>query len=260
MTVNCHIVSAEPGKDNPTVRNHFIIALAGNPNVGKSTVFNRLTGMKQHTGNWPGKTVIKAEGTFYHRNRRYTLVDLPGTYSLHAGSADEQVARDFICFSRPDITLVVSDATCLERNLNLVLQVLEITSQVVLCVNLMDEAKRKRIQVDTEKLAQELGIPVVGTAARSGQGLNRLKNVLGDMVDGKIVTSPRCVVYDQELESLVQQIEPRLAIYMPNWVNRRWVALRLLEGEFNLLNHIPHNALMDYPRGEIKEDGALCLL
>ena len=120
---------------------NFVIALAGNPNVGKSTVFNHLTGLKQHTGNWPGKTVIKAEGTFSHRNRRYTLVDLPGTYSLHASSTDEQVARDFICFSRPDLTLVVCDATCLERNLNLVFQILEITDQIVLCVNLLDEAE-----------------------------------------------------------------------------------------------------------------------
>ena len=256
---NCNTALSQSGKGSSTVRDHFIIALAGNPNVGKSTVFNRLTGMKQHTGNWPGKTVIKAEGAFYHRNRHYTLVDLPGTYSLHASSADEQVARDFICFSRPDITLVVSDATCLERNLNLVLQILEITSQVVLCVNLMDEAKRKRIQVDTARLAQELGIPVVGTSARSGQGLHRLKNDLDDMVGGKIVTDPRRVVYDQELESLVHQIEQRMGEYNPNWVNSRWLALRLLEGEFSLLNHITDNALADYPRGGLKEDMALCL-
>lgn len=256
---NCNTSISEPGQDNPMVRNHFIIALAGNPNVGKSTVFNRLTGMKQHTGNWPGKTVIKAEGTFSHRNRHYTLVDLPGTYSLHASSTDEQVARDFICFSRPDITLVVSDATCLERNLNLVLQILEITNQVVLCVNLMDEAKRKRIQVDIARLTRELGIPVVGTAARSGQGLNRLKNVIDDMISGKIATSPRRVVYDQELELWVHQIEQRLGVYIPDWVNSRWLALRLLEGEFNLLNHITSNTVDNCPQGALKEGVALCL-
>ncbi len=238
---------------------NFVIALAGNPNVGKSTVFNRLTGLKQHTGNWPGKTVIKAEGTFSHRNRRYTLVDLPGTYSLHASSADEQVARDFICFSRPDLTLVVCDATCLERNLNLVLQILEITGQVVLCVNLMDEAERKGIHIDIAALAHKLGIPVVGTAARSGRGLSRLKDVLQDMVTGKIATTPRQVVYDQELELSINDIEKRLTPYLPDWISSRWVALRLLERDYSILNYITCYKNDILSQRVLKEEVALCL-
>ena len=238
---------------------NFVIALAGNPNVGKSTVFNRLTGLKQHTGNWPGKTVIKAEGTFSHRNRRYTLVDLPGTYSLYASSGDEQVARDFICFSRPDLTLVVCDATCLERNLNLVLQILEITNQVVLCVNLMDEAARKGIHIDIAALAHKLGIPVVGTAARSGRGLTRLKDILHDMVAGKIATNPRQVVYDPELELTINDIEKRLAPYLPDWISSRWVALRLLERDYSILNHITCYKNDILSQRVLKEEVALCL-
>ncbi len=237
----------------------FVIALAGNPNVGKSTVFNRLTGLKQHTGNWPGKTVIKTEGTFSHRNRRYTLVDLPGTYSLHASSTDEQVARDFICFSRPDLTLVVCDATCLERNLNLVLQILEITDRVVLCVNLMDEAERKGFRVNIDMLTHKLGIPVVGTAARSGRGLSRLKDVLDDMVAGKIVTTPRQVVYDPELEISINEIAKRLTPYLPDWINSRWAALRLLERDYSVLDHITDNKNKNYSQRILKEEVALCL-
>lgn len=238
---------------------NFVIALAGNPNVGKSTVFNRLTGLKQHTGNWPGKTVIKAEGTFSHRNRRYTVVDLPGTYSLHASSTDEQVARDFICFARPDLTLVVCDATCLERNLNLVLQILEITDRVVLCVNLLDEAERKGIRVDIDMLTGKLGIPVVGTAARSGKGLNRLKDILDDMVAGKIATTPQRVVYDSELEASINEIEKRLTPYLPDWINSRWVALRLLEKDYSILNYITYNRNDSFSQRVLKEEVALCL-
>ncbi|MBP8820106.1 MAG: 50S ribosome-binding GTPase [Syntrophomonadaceae bacterium] len=238
---------------------NFIIALAGNPNVGKSTVFNRLTGLKQHTGNWPGKTVTRAEGTFTHRNRRYTLVDLPGTYSLHASSAEEQVARDFICFSRPDLTLVVCDATCLERNLNLVLQILEITNRVVLCVNLLDEAERKGIHIDIAALAHKLGIPVVGTAARSGRGLSSLKDVLDDMVAGKIATTPRQVVYDPELEASISEIEKRLTPYLPDWISSRWAALRLLERDYSILEHFTGNKNEQFPQRVLKEEVALCL-
>jgi ferrous iron transport protein B len=238
---------------------NFIIALAGNPNVGKSTVFNRLTGLKQHTGNWPGKTVIKAEGGFFHRNRHYTLIDLPGTYSLHASSADEQVARDFICFARPDLTLVVCDATCLERNLNLVLQILEITDKVVLCVNLMDEAERKGIHVDIAMLTNKLGIPVVGTAARSGRGLNRLKDIIDDMVAGRITTTPQQVVYDPELEASINEIEKRLAPHLPDWINSRWAALRLLERDYSILHQITGNKDHYFPQPLLKEEVALCL-
>ena len=157
----------------------MLIALAGNPNTGKSTVFNALTGLKQHTGNWPGKTVTNAQGKYTHKQRNFILLDLPGTYSLFANSVDEEVARDFICAGKPQATIIVADATCLERNLNLVLQVMEITDNAVLCVNLLDEAQRKNIQVDLKALAKILGIPVIGTNARDGVGLEALKDEIG---------------------------------------------------------------------------------
>ena len=156
------------------------IALVGNPNVGKSTVFNALTHLRQHTGNWPGKTVATARGAFTYHNRRYTLVDLPGTYSLQPGSAEEEVTRDYLQSGEADVTLVVADATCLERNLALVLQVLETAWPVVVCVNLLDEARKKRIEVDLAALQDRLGVPVVGSAARGGVGLDSLRQVLED--------------------------------------------------------------------------------
>ena len=160
-----------------------IIALAGNPNVGKSTVFNALTGLRQHTGNWPGKTVETASGVYTYSGEDYTLVDLPGTYSLHPGSAEEEVTRDYLLSGEADVTLVVADATCLERNLALALQVLEITWPVVVCVNLLDEAKKKHIQVDLDILSKELGCPVVGATARGGIGLGRLKAALAEAAE-----------------------------------------------------------------------------
>lgn len=143
-----------------------IIAIAGNPNVGKSTVFNSLTGMRQHTGNWPGKTVTNAQGLCKSKNKSYLMVDIPGTYSLSARSAEEEVARDYICFGNPDAVVVVCDATCLERNLNLVLQITEITSNVIVCINLMDEAKRRGVEIKIPELSKRLGVPVIGTVAR----------------------------------------------------------------------------------------------
>lgn len=144
----------------------YTIAIAGNPNVGKSTVFNALTGMKQHTGNWPGKTVENTSGICEYKNKKILLVDIPGTYSIMSNSEEEEIARDYICFGNPDATIVIVDATCLERNLNLVYQVMEITKNIVVCVNLLDEAKKKGIKIDLEKLEQKLGVPVVGTIAR----------------------------------------------------------------------------------------------
>lgn len=154
------------------------IALAGNPNVGKSTVFNSLTGLNQHTGNWPGKTVTGAQGTFTYKDTSFLLVDLPGTYSLTAASIDETVAREYICSGEADIILVVADGTCLKRNFNLILQILSITEDVILCVNLLDEARKKKISIDLEKLSQILNIPVIGMAARSREGLDQLQEAL----------------------------------------------------------------------------------
>lgn len=155
-----------------------VIALVGNPNVGKSTLFNALTHLRQHTGNWPGKTVEVARGRYLYHDITYTLVDLPGTYSLHPGSAEEEVTRDYLLSREAQVTLVVVDATCLERNLSLVLQVMAVTWPVVVCVNLLDEAARKHIQVDLDKLQKLLGCPVTGAAARSGRGLAALQEML----------------------------------------------------------------------------------
>jgi len=195
-------------------------------------VFNALTGLRQHTGNWPGKTVARAEGGFEFGDRRYKLVDLPGTYSLLAASPDEEVARDFILFGQPDVTVVVVDATRLERNLNLVLQVLEITPRVVVCLNLMDEARRHRLQVDERRLARDLGVPVVPTAARFREGLDTLLQTIADVAAGRTIGRPRRIQnhpaeIGQALSGLVRQIEAAF----PGLPNARWVALRLLDGD-----------------------------
>lgn len=211
----------------PGQRTEKVIALAGNPNTGKSTVFNSLTGMNQHTGNWPGKTVTNALGRYQFGKEKYLLVDLPGTYSLLANSVEEEVARDFLCFGQPDVTVVVADATSLQRNLNLVLQILEITHRVVVCVNLMDEARRKGIQVDLELLERELGVPVVGTSARKGEGLGNLKAAIAKMATGWH-SQPRQVSYPPEVEAKIESLSPKLSGLIPN---SRWLALRLSAGE-----------------------------
>lgn len=209
----------------------YVIALAGNPNTGKSTVFNSLTGLNQHTGNWPGKTVTNARGKYVYQGSQHTLVDLPGTYSLMANSADEEAARDFICLARPDATVVVTDATCLERNLNIVLQVMEITGRVVVCVNLLDEAKRKNIEVDLAELSSLLGVPVVGTNAREGQGLNELKEAVYQVATGSKKNCPIRVVYEQGVENAIGLIEPSIIERIGDETPSRWLALRLLEGD-----------------------------
>ena len=224
-------------KLNPT-KSDAVIALAGNPNTGKSTVFNGLTGLNQHTGNWPGKTVVLAKGNYRYKNKQITVVDLPGTYSLLANSADEQVARDFICFGKPEATVVVVDATCLERNLNLALQVIEMTPKVILCVNLIDEAKRKKIEIGYQKLAALLGIPVVPTAARDKVGLNTLKEVIHQMVFAHKHPRPQPIRYSREIEAAVAQIQKELEPYLQGTIDPRWVALRLLDGDITIITEI----------------------
>lgn len=212
-----------------------IIALAGNPNVGKSTVFNGLTGMNQHTGNWPGKTVVNAQGQYRHNDTNYIMVDIPGTYSLIANSAEEEVARDFICFGGADAVVVVADATCLERNLNLVLQTMEITDRVVLCVNLMDEAKKKKIRIDLPRLSERLGIPVVGMSARSGKGLDKLMDTVAALTRTEEKKNPLRIRYGDEIENAVSLIEPVVENALHGAVNSRWVALQLLDNDDSLL-------------------------
>ncbi len=211
-----------------------VVALAGNPNTGKSTVFNALTGLRQHTGNWPGKTVARAEGRFTHGDRTYKLVDLPGTYSLLSASEDEQIARDFILFGRPDCTVVVADATCLERNLNLILQVLEISDRVVVCLNLMDEAKRKGILVDAGQLSKDLGVPVVKTTARSGRGLTELVDKIDDVIDGRLQTTPHRVDLGGGVNDAMAKLVPMIREVAPGLPNARWVAMRLLDGDWRV--------------------------
>lgn len=161
----------------------IVVALAGNPNVGKSTVFNRMTGMRQHTGNWAGKTVANAQGYAFYDGQGYTLVDIPGCYSLDAHSAEEEVARDFLCAGEYDVAVVVCDALCLERNMRLALQIMQQTEKVVVCVNMMDEAKKKHMSIDLKKLEKRLGVPVVGTAARDGTGMKELYFAMKEMAN-----------------------------------------------------------------------------
>ncbi len=215
-----------------------IIAIAGNPNVGKSTVFNALTGLNQHTGNWPGKTVDCASGKYKHRDINFKLIDIPGTYSLMSNSLEEEIARDFICFENPDAVIVVVDATCLERNLNLVLQILEVTRKVVVCVNLINEARRKKIKIDLDELSMQLGVPVAATNARSGEGLQDLMDAVHDVSSGTVKTFNIKNNYGENLENSAKEIEKILQKTSGINIDLRWLSFRLLENDYSLTQSI----------------------
>jgi len=233
----------------------FVVALAGNPNTGKSTVFNNLTGLKQHTGNWPGKTVTRAEGGFEFNKNRYKLIDLPGTYSLLSTSTDEEIARDFILFGQPDVTVVVVDATRLERNLNLVLQVLEITDRAVVCLNLIDEAKRNRIIIDERTLSKDLGVPVVPAAARQGTGIPDLLKYIHDVASGEYICKPhRITSGSKELKKAVEILHEKISARFPALPNSRWVALRLLEGDQKIIDAVKSGELEKIGRKNIVQE------
>ncbi len=244
-----------------------VIALAGNPNVGKSTVFNSLTGLNQHTGNWPGKTVTNAQGKYRHKDKNFIMVDIPGTYSLMASSAEEEAARDFVCFGKPDATVVVADATCLERNLNLVLQTLEITDKVVICINLIDEAKRKKININYNELSKLLGVPVIPTNARSNKGLKELIDAVYEVADRRIFIKPIDITYDAPIEQAVKMLWPKIWELADGKINNRWVALKLLDGDpallksldkylgFRLLDNVELLGLLDAAKKHLADNG-----
>lgn len=218
----------------------FTIAIAGNPNVGKSTVFNSLTGLHQHTGNWPGKTVSNASGIANFNDKDFLLVDIPGTYSIMSNSQEEEIARDYICFGNPDCTVVVLDATCLERNLNLVYQILEITNKVVVCVNLLDEAKKKGIEIDLDKLSFTLGVPVVGTIARKKKTLNKLMQSVYEVCTENCSDELFKIEYPESIENAITIVEKSAKELLCSslFTNYRWISLKLLEGNSKIISSI----------------------
>lgn len=211
-----------------------VVAIAGNPNVGKSTIFNALTGMRQHTGNWPGKTVATAQGYCQTDKSGYVLVDIPGTYSLLAHSAEEEAARGFLCFGGIDAAVVVCDATCLQRSLNLALQVMELCPRTLVCVNLCDEAKRRGITLDLKQLEENLGVPVVGTSAHNKRTLKALTAALDRLCCGETEVAPRRLRYIRPVEEAIDEAEPLLRERFGDRINPRWLALRIIEGDRSL--------------------------
>ena len=256
------------------MKNTYTVALAGNPNVGKSTIFNSLTGMHQHTGNWTGKTVANATGKAIINDKEFTFVDIPGTYSIMSNSEEEEIARDYICFGNPDATVIVVDSTCLERNLNLVYQIMEITDNIIVCVNLLDEAKKKKIKIDLKKLENLLGVPVVGTVARNKQTLENLKQTIYKVCEGEIKPHTKTVKYEQEIEENLEKIVEKLdtdllvneyseirniatAIEIEeNKISKkiyRWIAIKLIDGEEKILKSIQENLELDLEEKEIQQ-------
>ncbi|WP_329904073.1 ferrous iron transport protein B [Porphyromonas pogonae] len=229
-----------------SVNTRYTIALAGNPNTGKSTVFNALTGLKQHTGNWPGKTVARAEGSFRYSDENFKVVDLPGTYSLLSTSEDEEIAREFILFGHPDVTVIVADATRLERNMNLILQILEITDKVVLCVNLLDEAQRNKIELDIRALSRRLGIPVVGASARSGKGIDELLAAIYSVIQGTYICHPyRIKSIPEDINRKVSLLDEEIRKVSPDQLNSRWLSFRMIEGDVGVLDRFPQKNIQD---------------
>ena len=256
------------------MKNTYTVALAGNPNVGKSTIFNSLTGMHQHTGNWTGKTVANATGKSIINDKEFTFVDIPGTYSIMSNSEEEEIARDYICFGNPDVTVIVVDSTCLERNLNLVYQIMEITDNIIVCVNLLDEAKKKKIKIDLKKLEDLLGVPVVGTVARDKQTLENLKNTIYKVCEGEIRPHTKTVIYEQEIEENLEKIVGALDTdSLKNEYSEkrnmatdieveekkiskklyRWIAIKLIDGEEKILKSIQENLELNLEEQEIRQ-------
>ena len=247
-------VISQEFKVNKKSEDDIVIAVAGNPNVGKSTLFNALTGMNQHTGNWPGKTVSNARGSCKYKGKNFVFVDLPGTYSLMSNSTEEEIARDFVCFGEPDLVVVVVDATCLERNLNLALQILEITKNVIVCVNLMDEARKKKIIIDLDELSLQLGVPVIGTSARSKSGLEDLKNEIYELAVNKKKTYGTNIEYNEKIEKAISKLKPIVESLIDNKLNSRWLSIKLLDMNVKLHRTLNKFLLFDIMENqEIKQ-------